>query len=106
MVEAPFSRSAMFERAEDVALRALGYLRSNRAELDRFASSTGFSSFDLMRQPARPKHLAAVLDFFIANEPALLKFARAVDLPPEAAYEARRMYGREMTSKGESAARL
>lgn len=74
-------------------MRALGFIVSRHGELDRFLSRTGLSSADLNRRPANPRYLTAILDFLITDEPALQEFARTVDLPPEAAYEARRLVG-------------
>jgi hypothetical protein len=83
---------ARLANPEAVAIRALGFLASRRAELERFLAHTGLTHADLKRQPAEPEHLAAILDFLISHEPTLLEFSRAVDLPPEAAYEARRLF--------------
>jgi hypothetical protein len=95
MLEARNDPITSFDRAEALALRAAGYLKSNRAELDRFLRCTGVSSADLFLRPPRPEHLALILDFLISSERLLLAFAHAVDLPPEAAYDARRVYAHE-----------
>ncbi len=73
-----------------VAVRALGFVADDRLELDRFLARAGLSRADLLQRPVATTHLTAVLDFLITNETALQKFARKVDLPMEAAYEARR----------------
>jgi hypothetical protein len=80
-----------------VAIRALGFLASRRAELERFLAQTGLAHADLKRQPAEPEHLVAILDFVIGHEATLLEFSRAVDLPPEATYEARRLFSHMAT---------
>jgi hypothetical protein len=80
------------EHGEAVAFRALGFVANDQSELKRFLSRSGLSTADLSQRPLPRGHLAAILDFLIDNESALLKFARAVDLPPEAAYEARRHF--------------
>jgi hypothetical protein len=90
---------ARLANPEAVAIRALGFLASRRADLERFLARTGLTHADLKRQPAEPEHLAAILDFVISQEATLLEFSRAVDLPPEAAYEARRLFG-HMTASG------
>lgn len=84
-------RNAILDNPEAVAMRALGFIASRHGELDRFLSRTGLSAADLTRRPANPRHLTAILDFLITDEPTLQEFARIVDLPPEAAYEARRL---------------
>lgn len=77
---------------EALALRAAGFVIANRPALDSFLVEAGLSAAELSQRPIEPRHLAAVLDFLIAHEAVLLEFARRVDLPPEAAYEARRMF--------------
>jgi len=75
---------------EAVALRALGYFH-HRADLDRFLARSGLEG-ELREPPVRREVLAKVLDFLLENEAALIQFSHAVDLPPEAAYEARRRF--------------
>lgn len=82
------------EHGEAVAFRALGFVANDQSELKRFLTRSGLSPADLSQRPLPRGHLAAILDFLIDNESALLKFARTVDLPPEAAYEARRHFPR------------
>jgi hypothetical protein len=82
------------DHGEAVAFRALGFVANDQGELKRFLARSGLSPADLSQRPLPRGHLAAILDFLIDNESALLKFARAVDLPPEAAYEARRQFHR------------
>jgi uncharacterized protein DUF3572 len=82
------------DHPEAVALRAVGFLQSRRLECERFLARAGLSEADLGRRPIQPEHLAAILDFLIANEATLLDFARTVDLLPETAYEARRLFDR------------
>jgi hypothetical protein len=77
---------------EALALRATGFVMSQRLALDSFVTNAGLSAAELDRRPIEPRHLAAVLDFLIADEAMLLEFARRVGVPPEAAYEARRMF--------------
>lgn len=84
-------QNSVLDSPESVAIRALGFVASRRGELDRFLSRTGLSPADLKSRPANPHHLTAILDFLITDETALQEFSRTVDLPPEAAYEARRL---------------
>ncbi|HTY69747.1 MAG TPA: DUF3572 family protein [Alphaproteobacteria bacterium] len=86
-------RNAILDNPEAVAIRALGFIASRSNELGRFLSRTGLSSAELNRKPANPRYLTAILDFLITDETTLQEFARTVDLPPEAAYEARRLVG-------------
>lgn len=77
--------------SEALALRAFGFIGGRPSEREDFLSRCGLSSADLARRPVRPEHLVAALDFLIANEPALLAFTAVLDVPPDAAYEARRL---------------
>jgi hypothetical protein len=86
--------TAIADHPEAVAIRAIGYLESRRPERARFLARSGLSEADLGRRPMRPEHLTAIFNYLIANESALLDFARTIDLPPEATYEARRLFGR------------
>ena len=86
-------RNAILDNPEAVAMRALGFIASHHNQLDRFLSRTGLSPADLNRRPANPRYLTAILDFLITDETALQEFVRRVDLPLEAAYEARRLVG-------------
>jgi len=86
----PSSPSAYSDHPENLALRALGFFGTGRrAELDRYLESSGLDG-EVRTPPVRREVLSAVLDFLVANEAALILFAHAIDLPPEAAYEARR----------------
>lgn len=85
-----FERYSALSNPQTVAIRALGFLAGNRSEFDLFLSGTGLSEDDLNRHPIRREYLTAILDFLIMNEPALLRFSRAVEVSPEVAYEARR----------------
>lgn len=77
---------------EAVAIRALGFLAGQRAELERFLLASGLSHADFRRDPIDTAHLAAMLDFLIANGSLLLEFSRAMDVTPATVYEARRLF--------------
>jgi hypothetical protein len=94
-----YSWTEASEQPEAVALRALGFLANNRAELQRFLSRSGLSAADLERQPVDRHHLSAVLDFLLADETVLERFTRAADLPTEAAYEARRLFNHRTAAR-------
>lgn len=93
------------EQPEAVALRALGFVTNDRTELQRFLSRTGLSAADLQRQPIDRRHLSAVLDFLLDDETVLTRFTRAVDLPAEAAYEARRLFNHRTAARRTANAR-
>ena len=87
----PSSHRSYNDYPEALALRALGFFGNGRAELDRYLERSGLRG-EVRTPPVRREVLSAVLDFLVANEAALILFAHAVDLPPEAAYEARRKF--------------
>ena len=76
--------------SETLAIRAFGFLLNGEIEKERLFLRIGIRRVDSER-PLRPEHMVATLDFLISNELTLLKFARTVELPPDAAYEARRL---------------
>jgi hypothetical protein len=78
------------EPFDAVALRAVGFTAGHRPALDRFLADAGLSAAELNARPIPSRHLAAVLDFIIGDETVLQAFSRRLELPPEAAYEARR----------------
>ncbi len=76
--------------ARETAILALGFLAADPERLERFLALTGLSPPDvpdLLRNGVL--HLAT-LDHIAADEPLLLAFAAAHDLPPEAVVMARR----------------
>lgn len=93
------------EQPETVALRALGFVASDQSELQRFLTRSGLTAGDLERQPIDRRHLSAVLDFLLADETMLTRFTRAVDLPAEAAYEARRLFNHRTAARRTANAR-
>jgi hypothetical protein len=91
--------NATFDYSISVGLRALAFVRNDQPILRRFLSGSGLTYGDIDGCPLVPHHLATLLDFVIADEPILQKFVRKVGLPPEAAYEARRVLGRRRPIK-------
>ncbi|MGE5516427.1 MAG: DUF3572 domain-containing protein [Bacteroidota bacterium] len=79
--------------AQAVALKALTFLAGDEALLSRFVALTGCGLDDIKARLADNGFLAAVLDFLLADEPALLAFAEAEDLAPETPMLARMKLG-------------
>jgi hypothetical protein len=88
------ARNETFDHSVSVGFRALAFVRSDQPTLRRFLSHSGLTYAELNGRPLFPHHLAKLLDFVIADEPVLQRFARRSGLPPEAAYEARRILAR------------
>lgn len=85
--------TALSDLPETLATRALGFVINNPGRLRKFLSFARLSRADVKRPRMNRENLAAVLDYLIADETTLLKFVRAVDLLPEAVYDARCFFG-------------
>jgi hypothetical protein len=72
-----------WEAAEEIAVRALGFLAAEPAQLARFLALTGLEAGDLRERIDSPQLLAAVLEHLAHDEPLLLVFAAGAQLPPE-----------------------
>jgi Protein of unknown function (DUF3572) len=70
------------ENAERIAIEALGFVAADPELLPRFLAITGIEA-QAIRQAARePGFLAGVLQFILAHEPTLLRFAHKSGLAP------------------------
>lgn len=70
------------EAAEELAVKALGYLAGNPEALGRFLSLTGIGPGDIRAAAREPGFLAGVLEFFLADESLLLAFVEEMRLRP------------------------
>lgn len=75
--------------AEIVAIQALGFISTDDALLSRFVSLTGCGLDEVRGRVHDPGFLGAVLDFLLGDEAAVVAFAEATGLHPEAAMLAR-----------------
>ncbi|MGS4944210.1 DUF3572 family protein [Meridianimarinicoccus sp. RP-17] len=78
------------DAAITLALGALAHMARSDALSARFLGDTGMSPGDIAAQAADPEFLAAVLDFYLADETALLELAADLGRAPEAVAAARR----------------
>ncbi|MCU0885149.1 MAG: DUF3572 domain-containing protein [Beijerinckiaceae bacterium] len=76
--------------AEDIAIRALGFLASDPERLDRFLSFTGLGPENLRAAAGTPGFLASVLDHVVNDESLLMALAGNLGLPPETVARAHR----------------
>ncbi len=76
--------------AREIAIRALGFLAADAARLERFLALTGVSPADIPELLGDGGVHLAILEHIAADEPLLLAFAAAQDMPPEAIDTARR----------------
>jgi hypothetical protein len=79
--------------AADMALRALAFLASDAARVERFLALTGVDPGDVLRLVGESGFQLAVLDHIAGDEPLLLEFAQIEKMKPEAVGRARRALG-------------
>jgi len=77
------------ERAETIALQALGWIAANDELAPVFLGSTGASAEDLRSRAGDPAFLASVLEFLTMDDAWVTGFCDAADLPYEAPLLAR-----------------
>jgi Protein of unknown function (DUF3572) len=70
------------DRAEGLAILALGFLAADGERLDRFLALTGLDPSRLREAAAAPGFLAGVLEHIAADERQLLQFAEEQGLDP------------------------
>jgi hypothetical protein len=83
------ARSPSVEDAENLALRALGFLAADPARLEPFLAQTGLGPSNLRAAAQEPGFLAAVLDHLAGSDSLLLEFAGNLSLNPEIVAQAR-----------------
>lgn len=81
------------DRAEAVAIAGLAFIAGDEDLLGRFMGLTGLAPDDLRRSAGEPDFLAGVLDFLLADEAILLRFASENGFRPEEIGPARRAFG-------------
>jgi len=74
--------ASMREEAETIAVKALGFVAADPELLPRFLAITGIEASAIRRAAAEPGFLAGVLQFILAHEPTLLRFAEETGTPP------------------------
>jgi len=77
------------EDAQTVALKAIAFIAADEDLLPRFVALTGCGQDEIRSRIGDPGFLGGVLDFVLADEPTLLAFAEAAELPPETPMAAR-----------------
>ena len=70
------------EEAEAVAINALGFVAADPELLPRFLAITGIEANAIREAAREPGFLAGVLQFILAHEPTLLRFAEETGTPP------------------------
>lgn len=77
------------DRAEELAVTALGWIAQDQDLTGAFLGSTGADVGDLRARAADPEFLGFVLDFLLADEAALLAFCENASIPPDRPMRAR-----------------
>lgn len=77
------------DKAEEIALQALGWMAEDGDRIGRFLGATGLAPGDLRALAQEPEFLAAVLDFVLAEDAHVLALAARTGLAPEAITRAR-----------------
>lgn len=78
------------EQAEATAISALGFIAGDAELLPRFLAITGIEAASIREAAREPGFLAGVLDFLLAHEPSLMRFASETATDPASVAEARR----------------
>lgn len=81
------------DEAENLALRALGFLAAEPARIEPFLALTGLGPGTLRDAARQPAFLSAVLDHLCGDESLLLEFAGNLSLNPEIVAQARIVLG-------------
>jgi hypothetical protein len=71
------------QNAETIAIEALGFVAADPELLPRFLAITGIEAQSIREAAREPGFLAGVLQFILAHEPTLLRFADESGVPPE-----------------------
>ena len=72
------------EKAEILALEALGWLAQEEDGLPRFLAQSGMDSGDLRAAAGSPETGVAVLEFLLGHEELLLRFCETAKVEPKA----------------------
>jgi len=80
----------MREGAEDLAIQALAFVAGDPELLPRFLAITGIEAHSIRTAAREPGFLAGVLQFILAHEPTLVRFAEETGMPPAAVGKALR----------------
>jgi hypothetical protein len=82
------------ELAETVAIRGLQHIAGDHELLGRFLELTGLSPQGMREAAGSAEFLPGVLDFFMADEPALVSFAASIGECPVTIANARAVLSR------------
>lgn len=78
------------DEAETLAIRALSFVAGDPDLLPRFLAITGIEAGRIRGAAREPGFLAGVLQFILAHEPTLMRFAAEAGIDPASVASARR----------------
>ncbi|MEJ1969575.1 MAG: DUF3572 domain-containing protein [Rhizomicrobium sp.] len=81
------------DRAQILALKALGFLANSEDALDRFTALSGLDRGTLRERAGEAEMLASVLDFLLSDEALLVDFCHGESCDPKAIHMARHVLG-------------
>jgi uncharacterized protein DUF3572 len=81
------------ERAEILALEALGWLAGQPEEMQRFLNLSGLDVAGLRDSAGTSEGAAALLDFLLGDEPLMLRFCADFQIDPRQMQIARNAVG-------------
>ena len=77
-------QSAKADFGQSVAVTALSFLAADAERLRRFLDITGLGPHNLRNAAKDPAFYGSVLEYIVADEPLLVRFAAEAGLEPEA----------------------
>jgi len=77
------------EAASDIAISGLQYIAGDTEELSRFVALTGIAPNEFRAMVSTSEFMAAILDYFLSNEPTLLAFTAQAGIEPNSVKTAR-----------------
>ena len=77
-------QSAKADFGQSVAVTALSFLAADAERLRRFLDITGLGPHNLRNAAEDPAFYGSVLEYIVADEPLLVRFAAEAGLEPEA----------------------
>jgi hypothetical protein len=85
------NETAGAKEAEAIAIGALGFIAADPELLPRFLAITGIEASSIRDAAREPGFLAGVLQFILAHEPTLMRFAEETGTPPASVGKALRV---------------
>ena len=83
------------EKAEILALEALGWLAAEPDAIGRLMDQSGTDAQSLRQSAGTPEMATAILDFLLGDEALLLRFCDHADIAPKELHLARHRLGGE-----------